>query len=133
MTGGTEPTRERVLLAGIKGDEHALGLQMVHDQLAAAGYQTIFDTDLDGARLLETVDSRHPDLVVLGAAAGDGDGLEIALRELRSSHPEVPVVLSGPAVGGSLPRERGGMRVLERIDQSVEAVEELLAGAASAV
>ena len=33
---------------------------------------------------------------------------------------------AGPAVGGSLPRERGGMRVLERIDESVEAVEELL-------
>ena len=46
MTGGTEPTRERVLLAGVEGDEHTLGLQMVHDQLAAAGYQTIFDTDL---------------------------------------------------------------------------------------
>jgi hypothetical protein len=41
-------------------------------------------------------------------------------------------VLGGPAVGGSLPRERGGMRVLERIDESVEAVEGLLATARSA-
>jgi hypothetical protein len=40
-------------------------------------------------------------------------------------------VLGGPAVGGSLPRERRGMRVLERIDESVEAVEDMLATAAS--
>ncbi len=132
MTGGTEPTRELVLLAGIKGDEHTLGLQMVHDQLAAAGYQTVFDTDLDAVHLLELVESRRPDLVVLGATAAGEDGLDAALRELRSSQPGVPIVLSGPAVGGSLPRERGGMRVLERIDQSVEAVEELLTAAAAA-
>ncbi len=132
MTGGTEPTRELVLLAGVKGDEHTLGLQMVHDQLAAAGYQTVFDTDLDGGRLLELVESRTPDLIVLGATAAGEDGLDSALRELRSAHPGVPIVLSGPAVGGSLPRERGGMRVLERIDQSVEAVEELLTSAAAA-
>src|SRR5207245_5835508 len=32
MLGGTEPTRERVLLAGVEGDEHTLGVQMVRDQ-----------------------------------------------------------------------------------------------------
>jgi hypothetical protein len=58
--------------------------------------------------------------------------MELALRELRASHPGIPVVLGGPAVGGSLPRERGEVRVLERIDQSVEAVEDLLAGTTSA-
>ena len=132
MTGGTEPTRERVLLAGVEGDEHTLGLQMVHDQLAAAGFQTIFDTDLSAERLLAMVESRSPDLVVLGATvAGDADSVEIALRELRCNHPDIPIVLGGPAVGGSLPRERGGMLVLERIDESVEAVEDLLASTAS--
>jgi methanogenic corrinoid protein MtbC1 len=132
MTGGTEPTRERVLLAAVQGDEHTLGLQMVHDQLAAAGYETIFDTDLAGERLVATVESRAPDLIVLGATVpGDGDAVDIALRDLRTSHPDLPIVLGGPAVGGSLPRERSGMRVLERIDESVQAVEELLAGTAS--
>jgi len=127
MTGGTDPTRERVLLAAVRGDEHTLGLQMVHDQLAAAGFETIFETDLDGARLLETIETRRPDLVVLGATVpGEGDDLDVALRAVRGVHPDVPIVLSGPAIGGSLPRERGGMRVLDRIDQSVEAVEEQL-------
>jgi methanogenic corrinoid protein MtbC1 len=133
MTGGTEPTRERVLLAGVEGDEHTLGLQMVHDQLAAAGYQTIFDTDLSAERLIEMVEAQTPDLVILGATVpSESDSVEIALRDLRSNHPGIPIVLGGPAVGGSLPRERGGMRVLERIDESVEAVEDLLAGTASA-
>jgi methanogenic corrinoid protein MtbC1 len=132
MTGNTEPTRERVLLAGVEGDEHTLGLQMVHDQLAAAGFQTIFDTDLSAQRLLEMVDSQSPDLVVVGATVStDGESVELALRDLRSSRPELPIVLGGPAVGGSLPRERGGMRVLERIDESVEAVEDMLATSAS--
>jgi methanogenic corrinoid protein MtbC1 len=133
MTGSTEPTRERVLLAGVEGDVHTLGLQMVHDQLAAAGFHTIFDTDLSAQRLVEMVDSQSPDVVVLGAtASSDAESVELALRDLRSSRPELPIVLGGPAVGGSLPRERDGMRVLERIDESVEAVEDLLASTASA-
>jgi methanogenic corrinoid protein MtbC1 len=133
MTGSTEPTRERVLLAGVEGDEHTLGLQMVHDQLAAAGFHTIFDTDLSAQRLVEMVDSQCPDLVVVGATVASGsEAVELALRDLRSNRPDLPIVLGGPAVGGSLPRERRGMRVLERIDESVEAVEDLLATAASA-
>jgi len=132
MTGSTEPTRERVLLAGLDGDEHTLGLQMVHDQLAAAGFHTIFDTDLSAERLLEMVDSQSPDLLIVGGSvATEADSVEIALHDLRCSHPDLPIVLGGPAVGGSLPRERDGMRVLERIDESVEAVEDLLATAAS--
>jgi HD-GYP domain-containing protein (c-di-GMP phosphodiesterase class II)/methylmalonyl-CoA mutase cobalamin-binding subunit len=133
MTSGTEPSRQRVLLAGVEGDQHTLGLQMVHDQLAAAGFHTVFDTDLSAERLLEMVESQAPDLIVIGATVQrEGEPVEIVLRDLRSSHPEIPIVLGGPAVGGSLPREREGARVLERIDQSVEAVEDLLAPAASA-
>jgi methanogenic corrinoid protein MtbC1 len=133
MTGGTEPTRQRVLLASVEGDNHALELQMVHDQLAAAGYHTIFDTDLSAERLLSIVETQAPDLVVVGATvAPTAERVDLALRNLRTMHPDLPIVLGGPAVGGSLPRERGGMPVLERIDQSVEAVEALLAGSAAA-
>jgi HD-GYP domain-containing protein (c-di-GMP phosphodiesterase class II)/methylmalonyl-CoA mutase cobalamin-binding subunit len=132
MTVGTESNRERVLLAGVEGDEHTLGLQMVHDQLAAAGFQTIFDTDLSAEQLMAMVVSQSPDLVVVGATEPAGsESVELALRELRSSHPDLPIVLGGPAVGGGLPRERRGMKVLERIDQSVKAVEDVLAGTAS--
>jgi hypothetical protein len=56
----------------------------------------------------------------------------VALRDLRSSHPDIPIVLGGMAVGGELPRDQSGMKVLERIDESVEAVEGLLASAPAA-
>jgi HD-GYP domain-containing protein (c-di-GMP phosphodiesterase class II)/methylmalonyl-CoA mutase cobalamin-binding subunit len=132
MTSETEPTRQRVLIAGLEGDEHTLGLQMVHDQLAGAGFQTVFDTDLTAERLLAIVASQSPELIVVGAASpASTESVERALRELRANHAGIPIVLSGPAVGGSLPDEREGMRVLERIDESVEAVEDLLAPAAS--
>jgi methanogenic corrinoid protein MtbC1 len=132
MTGGTEPTRQRVLLAGMEGDEHTLGLQMVHDQLAAAGFQTIFDTDLSGERLLAVVAGQTPDLIIVGATPQSSTAsVEAALRELRIGHPGVPIILGGPAAGGSLPRERGGMKVLERIDETVAVVEDLLQPAAS--
>ena len=110
MTLGTEQTRERVLLAGVQGDEHTLGLQMVHDQLAAAGFQTIFDTDLTSAQLLrDGREPARPDLVLVGATEpARAETVELALRELRAGHPELPIVLGGPAVGGGLPRERGG-------------------------
>jgi len=128
MTVGTDCTRERVLLAGVEGDGHTLGLQMVHDQLAAAGFQTTFDTDLSAAQLLALVDSQSPDLLVVGALEpASADAIEVALHELHASHANLPIVLSGPAVGGSLPRERRGMKVLERIDETVKAVEDVLA------
>jgi methanogenic corrinoid protein MtbC1 len=128
MIGNTEPTRERVLLAGMEGDEHALELQMMHDQIAAAGFQTLFDTDLSIERLRATVDSRSPDLIVLGATDGeDSAAIALAVDELHAAHPGIPIVLGGAAVGGDLPGSRNGMRVLERIDEAVEAVEEQLA------
>jgi HD-GYP domain-containing protein (c-di-GMP phosphodiesterase class II) len=128
MIGNTEPTRERVLLAGMEGDEHALELQMMHDQIAAAGYETVFDTDLSIERLQSTVASQSPAVILLGATdGGDSEAISAAVAQLHVSHPGIPIVLGGAAVGGGLPASRNGMRVLERIDEAVEAVEEQLA------
>src|SRR6185312_12695348 len=128
MAGNTEPTRERVLLAGIAGDEHALELQMIHDQIAAAGFQTVFETDLAVERLGATVGAQAPAVLVLGATADeDAEAVQQAVKELHAQHPEIQIMLGGAAVGGSLPSSRNGMRVLERIDEAVEAVEEQLA------
>ena len=133
MLGGTEATRERVLLAGVEDDDHALGLQMMHDQLAAAGYRTIFETGLSADHLRAAVESQSPDLIIVGATApASAEPVELALEEVRARHPEIPVLLGGIAVGGDIPGDHGSLRVLERIDESVEAVEELLAARASA-
>jgi len=128
MIGNAEPTRERVLLAGMEGDEHALELQMMHDQIAAAGFETVFDTDLSIDRLRAEVASQAPAVIVLGATDGEDPGaIAKAVEELHGAHPNIPIVLGGAAVGGALPPSRNGMRVLERIDEAVEAVEEQLA------
>ncbi len=127
MLGGTEPTRERVLLAVFRGDPHTLGLQMVHDQLAAAGYHASFETDLSVEELLAKVDSQSPDVIVLGATAAPAvDAVARAVKDLRAGHPDIPVMLRGAAVSDGLPGEQSDMTVLERIDESVAAVEELL-------
>jgi methanogenic corrinoid protein MtbC1 len=128
MLGGAEPTRERVLLAVMEGDPHTLGLQMVHDQLAAAGYQTSFDTDLSVEQLLAKVESQSPDLIVFGATVATAvEVVARAVKDLRAAHPDIPIMLRGAAVSQGLPDEQSGMRVLERIDESVQVVEELLA------
>jgi methanogenic corrinoid protein MtbC1 len=133
MVGNAEPSRERVLLAGMEGDEHALELQMMHDQIAAAGYETVFDTDLSVEQLRAAVGSQAPDLIVIGATDGeDAEAIKSAVEDLHAAHPEMPIVLGGAAVGGALPRSRNGMRVLERIDEAVEAIEEQLAARARA-
>jgi methanogenic corrinoid protein MtbC1 len=127
MVGKAEPTRERVLLAGVEGDEHSLELQMMHDQLAAAGFEMVFDAELSTDRLRSSVESQSPALVLLGATDGpDSDAIESAVRELHVAHPEIPIVLGGAAVGGELAGWQSDMRVLERIDEAVEAVEEQL-------
>jgi methanogenic corrinoid protein MtbC1 len=127
MLSSAASDRERVLVAGLEGEEHALGLQMVHDQLAAAGYQTTLETELPPERLPETIDSHAPDLVVVGLAAGSpSDGL---LSTLHESYPNIPILLGSPAAGAAVgvpSSGHTGVRVLARIDGSVAAVEELL-------
>jgi methanogenic corrinoid protein MtbC1 len=132
MTVGTEQNRERVLLAGFAGDAHTLGLQMVHDQLSAAGFRAVLEANLSPEQLIEAVESRSPDILVVGATVPAAvEPFEAAIQELRAARPDLPIVLGGPAAGGSIPAERRGMRVLERIDEAVPAVEDALARAAS--
>jgi response regulator RpfG family c-di-GMP phosphodiesterase/methanogenic corrinoid protein MtbC1 len=128
MIGNAEPTRERVLLAGMEHDEHALELQMMHDQIAAAGFATVFETDLSSESLNATATAQAPDVIVLGATdSEDPQAIARAVQELHAAHPQIPIVLGGAAVGGAAPVSQNGMRVLERIDEAVEAVEEQLA------
>jgi HD-GYP domain-containing protein (c-di-GMP phosphodiesterase class II)/methylmalonyl-CoA mutase cobalamin-binding subunit len=128
MIGNAEPTRERVLLAGMEGDEHALELQMMHDQIAAAGFDTELDVDLSSETLGAVAAAKTPDVIVLGATDGeDPEAIARAVQELHDAHPAIPILLGGTAVGGATPASHNGMRVLERIDEAVEAVEEQLA------
>ena len=106
MLGGTEPTRERVLLAVLEGDPHTLGLQMVHDQLAAAGYQTTFDTGLSVEELLAEVESQSPALVVLGGHRPDVRRDRRTRRQAAAGAPPRPTDHPPGPRGGSAPATR---------------------------
>jgi len=83
-------------------------------------------------QLLAKVDSQPPQLIVLGGTVSSAvAAVARAVKDLRATHPDIPIMLRGAAVGRGLPGEEPGMRVLERIDESVQAVEELLALPAS--
>ncbi len=137
MLGGADPTREHILLAGIESSEqglggHTLGLQMVHDQLAAAGYQTTLQPQVSPDRVTGAVEAHPPDVLVLGAGPELGDDvLDRLLETLGERHPGLPVLLgsarAGAALNGLARHAREGVHVLERIELAVPAVERLLA------
>jgi methanogenic corrinoid protein MtbC1 len=138
MLSSAGPASGRVLLAGVEGEEeHTLGLQMVHDQLAAAGYQATIDVELSNPRLLASIEHHAPDVLVIGVtAAALGAPLERLLGELRESDPNLPLLLAGAAPGAApqeLQRAQLGVPVLERIDGALAAVEGLMTARAHAL
>jgi methanogenic corrinoid protein MtbC1 len=127
MLRHAETDRERVLVAGIQDDDHTLSLQMVHDQLAAAGFQTSLDLELGIEQLQAAIQSQSPEVVVLGAnVASAGPVAEQVVRELRQRHPSIHVLLGGSAIPPAL-REREDVRFLRRVDEAVPTVEQVLA------
>jgi methanogenic corrinoid protein MtbC1 len=128
MVDPATPARERVLVASIEGDEHTLELQMIHDQIAAAGFETSFEDDLPLERVSAAVTSASAALVVLGSVPESHAGpVAEAVREARASEPKLAVVFSGPATGGALPASTDDARVLERIDEAVSVAQDAIA------
>jgi methanogenic corrinoid protein MtbC1 len=128
MVGNRAPTRERVLIAGVLGDEHTLELNMIHDQLAAAGYATSLETQIPRPRLADTLGNASADVIVIGAVPeADENLLRDAIATLRASKPTVPLVLGSVAAGGPALQDHDAVRVLERIDESVTVVADELA------
>ena len=128
MMTGSEPTRERVLLASVEGDAHTLGLQMAHDQLMAEGFRATLVSDLSPERLADTIESQAPEVFVIGGtSASVAPTMRRLLMEIRDQHPRLPVLLGG-AAAMRVPHDRSRVLALERIELCVPAVEKLLAG-----
>jgi putative two-component system response regulator len=128
MMNGSEPTRERVLLASVEGDSHTLGLQMAHDQLMAEGFRATLVDDLSSERLAHTIESQTPDVVVLGGTrSAMAPAMSRLLGELRERYPALPVVLGG-AASARVPHDGANVIALERLELCVRSVERLLAG-----
>jgi methanogenic corrinoid protein MtbC1 len=128
MLTQSEPDRERVLIAGIEDDDRMLSLQMVHDELAAASFRVTLGLELGAQQLREAIESEAPEVIVLGANASTAElAVEGIVEELGERHPSILVLLCGSAIPARL-RQREEARYLERIDEAVPAVEQLLMG-----
>jgi hypothetical protein len=127
MLGGRDPSRERVLVVAPEGEEHPLELQMMHDQLSAAGYRTVLESHMVAREISAAVYIHNPQAVLVGAfPKGAQDELEDAMAELSALHGGLPVVLVDGPGAQALAREHPDRRLVERIDEAVPAVEELL-------
>ena len=127
MLGGRDPSRERVLVVAPEGEEHPLELQMMADQLSAAGYRTVLEPHMAAREIAAAVEIHDPEAVLVGAfPKGAQEDLAGALAELNALHGELPVVLVDGAGAQALVREHPDRRLVERIDEAVPAVQELL-------
>jgi len=118
-----DASRERVLVLGLEGDDGSLGLQMVHDQLAAAGFRAELRERVAPDGLAELIRAEEADAFVLGMIPSDASG-PVASALAAADH--APVVFAAPAVGGEFDAAPGGAQVLDRIDATVDAVEAAL-------
>lgn len=126
MLRGSDATREHVLVVGLEEEDATLALQMIHDQLSAAGYQTAIDSGVSSDRLELLIESHTPEVVVVVASAPpEGQATEALLRAIRSAHPHLRVVLSGAGIPAEL-RARPNMRYLARVGEAVPTVQGLL-------
>lgn len=130
MLVGTEPNRERILLARTHEQGSALELQMIHDQLAAAGFQTTIDPSLSIEDLRSAIETKAPDFVVLEVSSSmDADVVKDAVSALRQGALEkIPIILwSVTQAADRLSHEVPGTLLLEQVSQSVSVVEGLIA------
>lgn len=116
----------RVLMAGVEGEQHALGLRMAADVVELAGYETIYlGADVPTDDLLDAVAARSPDLVGLSATMPSSmQALDRAIAEVQRVSPDLIVFLGGQGVR---PRERKDGAVLVRdLEQLLGMVEAAL-------
>ena len=116
----------RILLAGVEGEQHALGLRMAADVLELAGYETIYlGADVPTDDLLKAVAARAPDLVGLSATVPDSiPALDRAIAEIHRLDPSLIIFFGGQE---ARPRERNDAAVLVRdLEQLLGMVEAAL-------
>lgn len=121
-------SRERVLLAAVEGQRHALGVQMVADVLEGAGFDVIFmGKDVSVTDLRHAVEQNRPAVVGLGfGISASVNLLADSLRAVYEVAPEARVMLGGQAV--PLILRVAGYRTVESSMEAVSTVESLLAG-----
>jgi diguanylate cyclase (GGDEF)-like protein len=122
----------RILMAGVEGEQHSLGLRMATDIIELAGYETIYlGADVPINDLLQAVAARAPDLVGLSATMPSSiPALDQAIAEIQHLDPSMIVLFGGQGVR---PRGKNDGAVLVRdLEQLLGMVEAALDVAAPA-
>jgi len=93
-------SRERVVLAGIEGQTHVLGLQMVADVLEGAGFEVLFlGADVPSTALYEFVAEHKPAVVGLTSTqVSDAPRLAVAIVAVHHAHPVAQIMTGGNGV-----------------------------------
>jgi diguanylate cyclase (GGDEF)-like protein len=119
-------SRGRVLLAGVEGDRHGVGLRMAGDVLELAGFDVLFlGEDMAAEDLVAAVLAHPPDLIALAIpTAAVVPAATATLEELRRAAPHTPVVLGGFGASG-LACDDDSLRCSSSLGGLTAAVEEL--------
>ena len=119
-TLGAEPGGGSVLLAGVEGEQHVVGLRMAADVLEIAGYEaTYLGADVPTADLLRTIGQMQPDLLAVSATMPfSADPLRRLVAAVRAAHPDLGIVVGGQ--GAALHEEDGRTVFVSDLDQLLE-------------
>ena len=120
----------RVVLAGIEGERHALGLSMAGSVLVHAGFDVrMLGPDLPMPDLAAAVDRHRPSLVGLSVTqAGLAELVPEAIDAARHIAPRVGVLVGGSAASEAV-AIRPGVRICRHVADAVELADGLVHGA----
>ena len=119
-------SRSRVLLAGVQGELHSLGLRMAADVLEGAGYDVAYlGADVPSDALIDAVTRFQPALVGLTATSAATAGIAAGLiDDLRTIDP-APAILVGGQGFDSQVGLAPGVEVFHDVEGLAAAVERL--------
>jgi diguanylate cyclase (GGDEF)-like protein len=124
-TLGAEVDGGHVLLAGVEGEQHEVGLRMAADVLEVAGFETTYlGANVPTRDLLRAMEGIEPDLLALSATMPDSSvTLGRVVAEVRRAYPDLGIVLGGQGAASRGEGERTVfVRDLERLLETAEAM-----------
>jgi diguanylate cyclase (GGDEF)-like protein len=109
LLGQAQRSGDTVVVAGVQGEEHVLGLRMAADVFEGAGFDVRFlGAGVPEASLLAWVAEHQPSIVALGATMPvNGATLLRQCRTLRDHDPALRLIIGGPGVPNALKQGAG--------------------------
>jgi diguanylate cyclase (GGDEF)-like protein len=100
MALAARPTTDagRVVLAGVEGDRHGIGIRMAGDVLELAGFEVLYlGENVPTHQLVRSVSVNRPDLVTIAVpSVAAADAGTAAVAAIREAFADLPIVVGGP-------------------------------------